>query len=179
MVGSTPPTRTSSGLDGRTFALVEAGARPVELSYELDTIAHCDFSGTLPNGYTAHPKVDPATGDLHAIAYHWAIPHLQYVVVGPDARVRQVEPIEVTDGPMVHDCSITERWMVVYDFPVTFDIDAAMSRHQLPVRLERGPRLPASGSFRSAGRGATCDGSKSSRATRSIRSMPSTMVIVS
>ena len=28
---------------------------------------------------------------------------------------------------MVHDCSITERWMIVYDFPVTFDIDAAMS----------------------------------------------------
>ena len=120
------------GLGGRTFALVEAGARPVELSYELDTIAHCDFTGTLPNGYTAHPKVDPSTGDLHAIAYHWAIPHLQYIVVGPDAWVRQVEPIEVADGPMVHDCSITERWMVVYDFPVTFDIDAAMSGTSFP-----------------------------------------------
>src|SRR5690606_23301653 len=40
------------GLAGRTFAIVEAGARPVELSYELDTIAHCDLDGTLPNGYT-------------------------------------------------------------------------------------------------------------------------------
>ena len=121
-----------SGLDGRTFAIVEAGARPVELSYDLDTIEHCDFGGTLPNGYTAHPKVDPATGDLHAIAYHWALPHLQYVVIGPDARVRQVEPIEVADGPMVHDCSITERWMVVYDLPVTFDLDAAMSGTSFP-----------------------------------------------
>lgn len=114
------------GVDGRTFALVEAGARPVELSYELDTLEHCDLGGTLPNGYTAHPKVDPVTGDLHAIAYHWALPHLQYVVIGPDARVRQVEAIEVPDGPMVHDCSITERWMVVYDLPVTFNLDAAM-----------------------------------------------------
>ena len=120
------------GVDGRTFALVEAGARPVELTYELDTLEHCDLGGTLPNGYTAHPKVDPATGDLHALAYHWALPHLQYVVIGPDARVRQVEPIEVPDGPMVHDCSITERWMVVYDLPVTFNLDLAMSGTGFP-----------------------------------------------
>lgn len=120
------------GLAGRTFALVEAGARPVELSYELDTLEHTDLGGTLPNGYTAHPKVDPATGDLHAIAYHWALPHLQYVVIGPDARVHQVEAIEVPDGPMVHDCSITERWMVVYDLPVTFDLDLAMGGGAFP-----------------------------------------------
>jgi carotenoid cleavage dioxygenase len=120
------------GVDGRTFALVEAGARPVELTYELDTLEHTDLGGTLPNGYTAHPKVDPATGDLHAIAYHWALPHLQYVVIGPDARVRQVEAIEVPDGPMVHDCSITERWMVVYDLPVTFDLDIAMAGAGFP-----------------------------------------------
>lgn len=115
------------GLGGRTFALVEAGARPVELTYELDTIEHADLGGTLPNGYTAHPKVDPVTGDVHAIAYHWAVPNLQYIVIGPDARVRQVEPVEVDGGPMVHDCSITERWMVVYDLPVVFDLDVAMS----------------------------------------------------
>lgn len=120
------------GIDGRTFAIVEAGARPVELTYELDTIEHSDLGGTLPNGYTAHPKVDPATGDLHAIAYHWALPHLQYVVMGPDARVRQVEAIEVPDGPMVHDCSITERWMVVYDLPVTFDLDDALGGQVFP-----------------------------------------------
>ncbi len=120
------------GLDGRTFAIVEAGARPVELSYELDTIEHCDLRGTLPNGYTAHPKVDPATGDLHAIAYHWQLPDLQYIVIGPDGLVRQVEDIAVPDGPMVHDCSITERWMVVYDLPVTFSIEEAMHGATFP-----------------------------------------------
>jgi carotenoid cleavage dioxygenase-like enzyme len=120
------------GLAGHTCALVEAGARPVELSYELDTIAHTDFAGTLPNGFTAHPKVDPVTGDLHAMAYHWAIPNLQYVVVGSDGLVRKVETVEVPDGPMVHDCSITERWMVVYDLPVTFDLDLAMTGRRFP-----------------------------------------------
>ena len=120
------------GIGGRTFAIVEAGARPVELTYELDTIEHSDLGGTLPNGYTAHPKVDPVTGDRHAVAYHWALPHLQYVVIGPDARVRQIEPIETPDGPMVHDCSITERWTVIYDLPVTFDLELAMGGNTFP-----------------------------------------------
>lgn len=129
------------GLGGRTFALVEAGARPVELTYELDTLEHSDLAGTLPNGFSAHPKVDPATGDLHTIAYHWALPHLQYVVVGADALVKQVEPIEVDGGPMVHDCSITERWMVTYDLPVTFDLDGAMSGVRFPYAWDE--RHPA------------------------------------
>jgi carotenoid cleavage dioxygenase-like enzyme len=126
------------GVGGRTFALVEAGARPVELTYELDTLEHSDLGGTLPNGFSAHPKVDPATGDLHTIAYHWALPHLQYVVVGRDARVKQVEPIEVDGGPMVHDCSITERWMVVYDLPVTFDLEGAMAGVRFPYAWNEG-----------------------------------------
>ena len=31
------------GLAGKTLAIVEAGARPVELSYELDTVCHTDL----------------------------------------------------------------------------------------------------------------------------------------
>ena len=101
-------------------------------SFDLDTVARCDLGGTLPHGYTAHPKVDPVTGDVHAIAYHWALPHLEYIVIAPDGVVRQVEPIEVGDGPMVHDCSITERWMVVYDLPVVFHLEDAMHGVRFP-----------------------------------------------
>jgi len=57
------------GHAGRTFAIVEAGSRPYELTDELDTIGVCDFDGTLPGGYTAHPKRDPRTGELHAVSY--------------------------------------------------------------------------------------------------------------
>ena len=126
------------GLAGRTYAIVEAGARPVELSTELDTICHSDLDGTLPHGYTAHPKVDPVTGNVHAIAYRWALPHLEYVVIGPDGRVLQIEAIAVAGGPMVHDCSITERWVVVYDLPVTFDLETAMAGASFPYRWNEG-----------------------------------------
>jgi carotenoid cleavage dioxygenase len=126
------------GLAGRTYAIVEAGARPVELTDELETVQHSDLGGTLPNGYTAHPKVDPVTGLVHAVAYHWAIPDLQYIVTGPDGLVRSVETIAIDDGPMVHDCSITERWLVVYDLPVTFDITAAMDGVRFPYTWNEG-----------------------------------------
>lgn len=126
------------GVGGRTFAIVEAGGRPVELDTELATIAHSDLGGTLPHGYAAHPKVDPATGELHAIAYHWALPYVEYVVVGADGLVAQVEQVDVTDGPMIHDCSITERWMVVYDLPVTFNLEAAMGGGSFPYHWAEG-----------------------------------------
>ncbi len=120
------------GLAGKTFALVEAGARPVELTDELDTVCHTDFEGTLPNGYTAHPKLDPRTGELHAMAYYWGLPYVQYVVIGPDGRVSRVEPIEVKGSPMMHDCSLTQQNLVVYDLPVTFDLDAALGGVRFP-----------------------------------------------
>ena len=113
------------GHAGRTFALVEAGARPVELSYDLDTLRRCDLDGTLPNGYTAHPKRDPETDELFAASYHWALPGIQYTVIDAAGRVRKVETIDVEDGPMVHDMSITASRAIFYDLPVTFSLDAA------------------------------------------------------
>src|SRR3546814_20654055 len=57
------------GFGGSKFALVEAGARTVELSYELDTVMHSDPGGTLPTGYTAPPTVHRAPGDVHPVSY--------------------------------------------------------------------------------------------------------------
>ena len=140
--GSATPAWTRAntniiGLDGRTFAIVEAGARPVELTYELDTVAHVDFDGTLPNGFTAHPKRDPKTGELFAAAYFWGLDHIQYIVVGTDGRVRKLEPISVKGSPMMHDMSLTERHAVIYDLPVTFNLEVAAAGGRFPYTLGR------------------------------------------
>jgi carotenoid cleavage dioxygenase len=121
------------GHAGRTFAIVEAGARPVELSDELDTVCHSDFDGTLPHGYSAHPKRDPATGELHAMSYYWGRPNvIEYTVVGTDGRVRRRLDLDVPGNPMVHDMSLTERYAVAYDLPVTFNLEKAMSGSSFP-----------------------------------------------
>jgi len=119
---------------GRTLALVEAGAQPYELTHDLETVGPCEL-GTVTGGYTAHPHEDPVTGELHAISYCWSRGNLvDYSVVGTDGRVRHQAEIEVTGSPMIHDCALTEHYVVVYDLPVTFDLEMVSGGPPRPLR---------------------------------------------
>jgi carotenoid cleavage dioxygenase len=112
------------GHAGRILAIVEAGFLPYELSGELDTVGPYDFDGTLPGGYTAHPHRDPETGELHAVSYFFGWGNkVRYSVTGADGRVRRTVDVEVTGSPMMHDFSLTAGHVLIYDLPVTFDLD--------------------------------------------------------
>ena len=129
------------GHAGKTLAIVEAGGRPIELSYELETLRRGDFDGTLPNGFTAHPKRDPKTGELHAVCYWWGLGNqVQYIVVDTSGKVTKVVPIETTGAPMLHDMGLSERHVVVLDLPCVFDLDLAMAG-RFPYKWD--PSYPA------------------------------------
>jgi carotenoid cleavage dioxygenase-like enzyme len=117
---------------GRILATIEAGPLPYELSSELDTLGPCDFSGTLPDGFAAHTKPDRRTGELHAVAYSSRRENVQHVVIGSDGRLSRLTNITVAEKPMMHDFALTEKYVVLYDLPVTFSIDAARAGHKLP-----------------------------------------------
>ncbi|HEY1828499.1 MAG TPA: carotenoid oxygenase family protein, partial [Acidimicrobiales bacterium] len=126
------------GHAGRTFAIVEAGARPYELTYELDTVGPSDLGGTLPGGYTAHPKRDPQSGELHAMSYFWGWGNVvQYSVIDLDGKVRKHVDVPVGGSVSIHDMSLTERFAVIYDLPVVFDLQAAMGGSQFPYHWDR------------------------------------------
>jgi 8'-apo-carotenoid 13,14-cleaving dioxygenase len=129
------PNTNVGGFAGTTWAMVEAGGCPVELTYELETVARNDFFGTLPGAFTAHPKVDPDTGEMHAMVYAPAswMDHIQYVVVGTDGRVRKALDIPL-GMTMLHDMSLTERYAVIYDQPCTVDLDLALAGDRFPMR---------------------------------------------
>jgi len=126
---------------GRTLALVEGGIANYELAEELDTVGPCDFDGTLAGGYTAHPHRDPRTGELHAVSYSFARGRtVQYSVIDTDGHARRTVDIEVSGSPMMHDFSLTDKYVVIYDLPVTLDpvqmMPASVPRWlQLPTRL--------------------------------------------
>ena len=127
------------GHAGKTLALIEAGVANYELTEELDTVGPCDFDGTLTGGYTAHPKRDPDTGELHAVSYSMLRGNtVQYSVIGADGRARRTVDIDVGGSPMMHDFSLTERYVVFYDLPVTFDVRTAAT-----MGVPRALRLPA------------------------------------
>jgi carotenoid cleavage oxygenase len=126
---------------GRTLALVEGGVANYELTEELDTVGTCDFDGTLPGGYTAHPHRDPRTGELHAVSYSFTRGRtVQYSVIDAAGRARRAVDIEVGGSPMMHDFSLTDKYVVIYDLPVTFDPAQVLPQNMppwlaLPARL--------------------------------------------
>ena len=46
-------------MGGRTYAIVEAGGLPVELTYGLESVARSDLAGTLPHGLFGAPQGRP------------------------------------------------------------------------------------------------------------------------
>ena len=126
------------GNAGRILATVESGPLPYELSAELDTVGPCDFGGMLPGGFAAHTKADPGTGELHAIAYYWAWDHVQHLVISPAGQVTAAVNIPLADGPMMHDFALTASYLVLFDLPVTFSMDAVSAGKRLPYTWNPG-----------------------------------------
>ncbi len=130
---SFPANTNVIGHAGRTYAIVEAGSPPIEMSYELDTVRVSSLSGTLPMAFSAHPKRDPKSGELHVMTYYWGWGNqVQYLLVGTDGRVRKHVDIPLPGGPMLHDMAITEKYALVFDLPCVFNLDAAMKGASLP-----------------------------------------------
>jgi carotenoid cleavage dioxygenase len=54
---------------GRVLALWEQGL-PTEVTAELDTVGEWNFAGRLAGAMTAHPRIDPRTGELLFLSYN-------------------------------------------------------------------------------------------------------------
>jgi carotenoid cleavage dioxygenase len=121
------------GHAGRIWALVEAGSYPIELAEDLSSVAYNAFSDTLAGSFSAHPHLDPKTGELHAICYQSDVAtEVRHIVVGRDGRVRRDVPIAVSDGPSIHDCAISSRYVIVFDLPVTFSMPRLLAGYAFP-----------------------------------------------
>lgn len=141
-----------AAIGGRIFALVESGSYPVELSDALEEQTYNPFDDTLAGSFTAHPHLDPLTGEQHAICYEATDPTtVRHVVVDGSGRVIREEPIPVNHGPSIHDCAITARYVLVLDLPVTFSMKSLLAGHSFPYawnpdHLARVGLLPRQGS---------------------------------
>ena len=110
---------------GKIYAIVEAGGSPVEIDKELNSLSTEPFFGTLQTeGFTAHTKFDSQSKELHGISY--AFPRgsyeAHYVVVGKDGRVKRTDLLPLSSGTMLHECAITENYVLVLDLSITFSL---------------------------------------------------------
>jgi carotenoid cleavage dioxygenase len=129
VTGPMPPLYDTSNTHviahaGRILALTE-GSMPYELSPELETLRRTDFGGPLPTGFTAHPKIDPVTGEMVAFSYWFAEPYLTYHVIDATGKLVRSEPITLPRSVMMHDFAVTRDNVLFFDLPVVFDLETA------------------------------------------------------
>lgn len=105
---------------GRFLALFEGGM-PYQLDRELETVGLFDYDGKLVGRMSAHPKIDPATGELLSIAYDLRAGTLTYLRAGPDGTLNRVVEIPSPWPAIVHDIAITEHHVVACLGPLVFD----------------------------------------------------------
>ncbi len=93
---------------------------------DLSTIGVHDFEGKLTTAFTAHPKIDPATGKMHFFGYGFTPPFLTYHVADSNGSLVHSEVVEIPNSTMIHDFAITEHDVIFWDLPVLFDLASAI-----------------------------------------------------
>ncbi|GBD26483.1 Apocarotenoid-15,15'-oxygenase [bacterium HR30] len=107
----------------RFFALMEAGL-PTELDpVTLVTLREYDFGGRLRGPMTAHPKIDPRSGELLFFGYSPVAPFLTFYRADPKGNLVSTEAIPGRMPAMVHDFAITEHYAVFFVCPLMFRLE--------------------------------------------------------
>jgi carotenoid cleavage dioxygenase-like enzyme len=111
---------------GKLLALVESSL-PTELATcTLETKGLYDFAGKLTGAMTAHPKMDPETGEMLFFGYAPFPPYLRYHVADRSGALVRSEEIDVAWPSMIHDFAITKDYVVFILCPVVFSFEELM-----------------------------------------------------
>lgn len=111
---------------GQILALLEA-CPPTRLGADLATLGEWDFDGRLVGPMTAHPKIDPDTGEMLFFGYSPVPPYLRYHVADASgALVRSVD-IDLPAPVMIHDFVVTTEHVVFLDSPAVFSLESLLA----------------------------------------------------
>lgn len=93
----------------------------------LETLGEWDFAGQIKSAtFTAHPKIDPGTGNLLAFSYEAkgdGTPDMAYFELSPDGKLLKEIWFQAPYAAMVHDFAVTEHYVVFPLIPLTVDVE--------------------------------------------------------
>ena len=129
---------------GRLLAL-EEGHQPFEVDAKtLGPRGYLDYAGKAGR-FTAHPKMDPETGEMVFFGYSAeGMPFsdkIVYGVVDKAGKVTRLETFKAPYASMIHDFFVTKNYVLFPVLPITMSLERAM-RGQSPVAWE-----PEAGAF--------------------------------
>jgi carotenoid cleavage dioxygenase-like enzyme len=115
---------------GRLLAL-EEGHLPTEIEPgTLATLGHCNYGGSIAGPFTAHPKIDPVSGEMMFFGYNAAgpfTPALSFGSVNASGVVTRFDRFEAPYASMVHDFVVTENHLLFPVLPLTGSMARAIS----------------------------------------------------
>ena len=109
------------------YALHEASPPTAMELPSLETRGPTDFDGKLTHPFTAHPKVDPKSGEMMTYGYSFAPPFVTYSVIDAQGQLVHSTPVTLSKPVFMHDFAVTEKHTLFLDFPITLDIERAIS----------------------------------------------------
>ncbi len=129
---------------GKLLALWEGGL-PHEIDPQtLATIGEYRFGRGLKSAFTAHPKIDPETGELFYIGVHpFGKPFLTYGEVDPKGAVTHTTALEYGRTVLVHDFAVTAKHAILPDLPLYLSMMSGLSYN--PNAVARLGILPRKG----------------------------------
>ncbi len=115
---------------GRLLAL-EEGHPPFEMEGgTLDSKGYHDFGGKMAGGrMTAHPKVDPETGEMLFFGYSvggYFTDQVSFNVVDASGQITRAETFTAPYSSMIHDFFVTRDHVVFPVLPLTGSLERAM-----------------------------------------------------
>lgn len=115
---------------GKLLALEEAHL-PTEIEPEtLATRGYCNYGGRITGPFTAHPKIDPLTGEMVFFGYNAGgplTPTLSFGSIDAAGRATRFDRFEAPYASMVHDFAVTENHVLFPILPITGSMERAMS----------------------------------------------------
>ena len=123
--------------DRKLLALWEGGEPHVIELPSLETKGPYNYGGKLRSPFTAHPTVDPVTGEMMFFGYQPMGPDfLLYSVVSAAGDLVRTVPIQIPRAVMMHDFAITASHTIFMDLPLLFD-PMRMFRGEAPFFFDR------------------------------------------
>ncbi len=113
--------------NGHLLALKEDGPPYAMDPHTLETKQLWDFDGQLGAvSFTAHPKIDPETQDLVGYAYEakgLCTKDIAYYTFDKHGKKTREVWIEAPFAAMIHDCAISENYIILPLIPQLADLD--------------------------------------------------------
>ncbi|CAH9092012.1 unnamed protein product [Cuscuta europaea] len=104
---------------------------------DLQTLGMLDYDERLSHPFTAHPKIDPITGEMFTFGYSTTAPYLTYRVVSKDGVMNEPVPITIPEPVMMHDFAITENYAIFMDLPLYFRPKEMVKNKEFIFKFDR------------------------------------------